>query len=158
MQIRCTYGDNRKIETRNVVHLMAATLFNMKYWLQDKWKRSTAGDAFSVSYFIYYSKEHHLWRVICCNNVFLFLTKNWDFLELFFSTVNSSNFNIKEYSPFFQYRKLRERKLPCFSVSMQDLGRSFPQQVILLYNIYTNANEHLAKWHVLWKLCCVLGM
>jgi len=41
MQIWCTYyGDNRKIETRNVVHLMAATLFialsNMKYWLQDQ--------------------------------------------------------------------------------------------------------------------------
>jgi hypothetical protein len=32
---------------------------------------------------------------------------------------------------------------------MQDLGRSFPQQVILLYNLYTNANEYLAKWHVL---------
>jgi hypothetical protein len=27
MKIWCTYGDKRKIETRNVVHLMAATMF-----------------------------------------------------------------------------------------------------------------------------------
>jgi len=40
MQIWCTYGDKRKIETRNVVHLMAATIFialpNMRYWVQDQ--------------------------------------------------------------------------------------------------------------------------
>jgi hypothetical protein len=40
MQIWCTYGDKRKIDTRNVVHLMAATKFialpNMRYWLQDQ--------------------------------------------------------------------------------------------------------------------------
>jgi hypothetical protein len=42
MQIWCIYGNKRKIETRNVMHLMAATIFialpNMKYWLQDQWK------------------------------------------------------------------------------------------------------------------------
>jgi hypothetical protein len=35
MQIWCTYGDNKEIERRNVVHLMASTIFvalaNMKY-------------------------------------------------------------------------------------------------------------------------------
>jgi hypothetical protein len=40
MQIWCTYGDKRKIETRNAVHLMDVTIFialsNMKYWLQDQ--------------------------------------------------------------------------------------------------------------------------
>jgi hypothetical protein len=38
-QIWCTYGNKKKIETRNVVHLMVATTFivlvNMKFWLQD---------------------------------------------------------------------------------------------------------------------------
>jgi hypothetical protein len=35
------------------VHLMAATIFialpNTRYWLQDQWKRCSAGDALSVS-------------------------------------------------------------------------------------------------------------
>jgi len=42
MKIWCTYGDSdkRKSETRNVVHLMVATIFvtltNIRYWLQDQ--------------------------------------------------------------------------------------------------------------------------
>jgi hypothetical protein len=49
------------------------------------------------------------------------------FFGILFSTVNSTNFNIKENSPFFQYLKLREKEFPCFLLSIQDLGRSFPQ-------------------------------
>ncbi len=53
MQIWCIYGDKRKTETRNVVHLMAATIFiallNMRYWPQDRWKRYSTGDALSIS-------------------------------------------------------------------------------------------------------------
>jgi hypothetical protein len=53
MQIWCSYDYKRQIETRNVMHIMAATIFiasrNLRYWLQDHWKRCSAGDAVSIS-------------------------------------------------------------------------------------------------------------
>jgi len=79
-----------------------------------------------------------------------FLNKKLRFFGIIFSTVNSTNFNIKENSPFFQYRELRGKKLPCFFTVYSGLGEDlFPNQIILLYNLYTNANEYLAQWHVM---------
>jgi len=50
--IQCIYGDKRKSETRNVVHLMAATTFialpNMTHKLQDQSKRCSIGDALLI--------------------------------------------------------------------------------------------------------------
>jgi len=78
-----------------------------------------------------------------------FFNQKLRFFEIIFSTVNSTNFNIKENSPFFQYCKLRKKNSPAFNCLCRTWEDLFPNHIILLYNLYTNANEYLAQWHVM---------
>jgi hypothetical protein len=48
-----------------------------------------------------------------------------DIFWKFFSTVNSTNFNIKENSPFFQYRKIKGKKTPLLLTVYSGLGKIF---------------------------------
>jgi hypothetical protein len=77
-----------------------------------------------------------------------FFNQKLRFFRIHFPTVNSTKFNTKENSTFFQYRK-REKNYPAFDCLCRTWEDLFPNQIILLYNLYTNANEYLAQWHVM---------